>query len=285
MTGSFKCILCDHTDFVRLPYHYCYNGKQIDIVRCKHCKLGTLHPMLSSDEILSFYDGDYFQHDYHCGVSDGTYVDNIEQMRADFQPTLKLIKKYQPNGDFLEIGCAGGAVLLEAKMAGYTTVGVELSAEMAKWGRDNLGIDIRPGRFEDQQFLNNSFDVVFLGDVIEHLHEPKQVLKEIHRVLKPGGIVALAYPMELNHVVPRIRGLLRIGKQSPYKPYHLFYYVTNTLGRLLEACGFRVEMHNESKMIRQSPMLVRIVDSLNAIFTYITGEWGDRGFTIARVCK
>jgi SAM-dependent methyltransferase len=278
-------MLCGGISFAELPYFYQFQEKQIRIVRCISCGLGMLHPMLSSDDVDSLYRPEYFKKDYHCGTSEKTYTQEIETMRQGFRPYLSLIQKFFPQGRYLEIGCAGGATLAEARDRGFDTIGVELSPEMAEWGRKNLNLDIRAGKLEQQHFLDNSFDVVYLGDVIEHLLKPKEVLQEIRRVLKPGGIVVLAYPMELNHIVPHLRRFFRLQRQSPNKPYHLFYYTTRTLRRFLEHCGFEIKVEKVDKVLHRQPVWVYAADSLNYVLTKLTGKWGDRGFTIARSLK
>jgi predicted SAM-dependent methyltransferase len=108
------------------------------------------------------------------------------------------------------------------------------------------------------------------------------VLAEIRRILKPNGVVALAYPMELNYLVPRLRALLRLQKQSPNKPYHLYYYTTKTLAELLNQCQFEVKKEKVNKIIHRKPILIHAMDSLNYVLTMLTGKCGDRGFTIAQ---
>jgi len=282
---SPKCILCDKESFDSLPYYYYFGDRRIDIVQCVSCGLNTLYPMLSTEEVRSLYSPEYFDKDYHCGFFEGRYVNEIENLRREIRPILSKIRTLQPGGRYLELGCAGGAMLAEARDQGYDTLGVELSSEMAAWGRSHLKLDIRSGTLTEQQFPPESFNVVFLGDVIEHLLHPKEELSEIRRLLKPNGIVALAYPMELNHIVPRVRQLLSIDKESPNKPYHLFYYSNCTIRQLLERCGFEVELQHEDKIVRTQPLATWVVDSLNHVVTTVSGRLGDRGFTIGRKSK
>jgi SAM-dependent methyltransferase len=237
--------------------------------------------MLPEEDIRSLYSSEYFEGDYLCGVGCRPYREEVEGLKREVKPLLSMIQKFQTRGRYLEIGCAGGAMLAEARNGGFDTVGVELSSEMAEWGRKHLQLDIREGKVETQNFPEDSFNVVFLGDVIEHLPNPRTVLEEIRRILEPEGIVALAYPMELNSLVPRVRSAFHLGRQSPHKPYHLFYYDTCTMKALLEQCGFEELMTKEDKLIRADAISSLIMDFINYMGTSITGRWGDRGFTIA----
>lgn len=279
------CVLCGEDTFRPLPYTYSFKERSIGIVQCSGCGLGALDPMLSQEEVRGMYLREYFDRDYHCGTTAGSYADEVGNMRAEFKSTLEILGNFRRGGVYLEIGCAGGAALAEAHDFGYTTVGVDFSSDMAAWGRDHLQVDIRVGSLEEQRFPDESFDVVFMGDVIEHILRPKDDLREIRRVMKPGGILALAYPMELNHLVPRLRGLFQIHHHSKGNPYHLFYYSPRTLSRLLDLCGFDTLMHREYKMVRHAPLVTRCVDIANAAISRLTGKWCDRGFLVARVRK
>ena len=285
MIGASACILCGAADFDETPYFYQFKGSRITIVRCRSCGLGTLDPMLPEEDIPFLYSSEYFEGDYHCGVACRPYREEVEKLKREVKPLLSMIRNFQPRGKYLEIGCAGGAMLAEARNGGFDTVGVELSSQMAEWGRKHLHLDIREGKVETQNFPDNSFNVVFLGDVIEHLPNPRAVLEEIRRILPPEGIVALAYPMELNSLVPRMRRAFHLRRQSPHKPYHLFYYTTRTMRLLLERCGFQVVLEKEEKLMRSKPALTWLSDLVNATLTRLSGRFGDRGFTIARVRK
>lgn len=241
--------------------------------------------MLDDDEIVALYSKEYFNSDYHCGTMEGSYVSNIELLRKEARPLLSLISKHQRSGDFLEIGCAAGATLKEAQAHGFTTVGVELSREMAEWGTANLGIDIRIGTVEEQKFPSSSFNVVYLGDVIEHLRYPADVLNEIHRILRPDGIAAFSYPMELNHFAPRFRKTFGLKVRIAHQPYHLYCYSMATMERLLTDHGFDIVLSHSGKIVHRNSAVLFFLDVVNAMYTLITGYCGDRGFTMARVRK
>jgi SAM-dependent methyltransferase len=282
LSSLIVCPVCNGRTFSRSPYFYRFGGRTIDIVMCDRCDLGTLAPMLSPQEIESLYSIEYFERDYHCGCLQKPYSEQVRELREEFEPMLSLIKQFRQNGILLEVGCAGGAMLAEARDQGFETLGVELNAAMAQWGREKLGLDIRIGTLEDQAFPDNSFDVIFLGDVIEHLPHPLETLAELRRVLRTNGLLVLAYPMELHNISAKVRKLFGLRRQSPHKPYHLFYYHTSNLRKLLERSGFHELMTQQDKSIRTRPWHVRLLDELNRAVTNVFGVFGDRGLTLAR---
>ena len=146
-----------------------------------------------------------------------------------------LWRRVPSGGRVLDIGCANGAFLQIAKTCGWQVTGVEPDPQSAANAR-TMGLDVHLGGldvFDDQSEL---FDIITICHVIEHVHEPMQVLADIHRLLKPGGQLWLETPnMEsIGHRVYRSdwRGL------EP--PRHLCLFSSASLRRALNRTGFRM---------------------------------------------
>ena len=93
----------------------------------------------------------------------------------------------------LEVGCGGGLLSEEIAKMGFITTGIDPSEQSLnsaiKHAKDNnLIINYKKGAGENLPFQNNSFDVVFCCDVLEHVRDLPKVISEISRVLKNGGI-------------------------------------------------------------------------------------------------
>jgi 2-polyprenyl-3-methyl-5-hydroxy-6-metoxy-1,4-benzoquinol methylase len=88
----------------------------------------------------------------------------------------------------LDVGCSSGALLRVARGLGYTVNGVEPAEQAAATARSD-GFDVYPGLLQEAHFASNSFDLVTLFEVIEHLTDPISVISEIHRILQPGGLL------------------------------------------------------------------------------------------------
>ena len=92
----------------------------------------------------------------------------------------------------LEVGCGGGLLTEEIAKMGFNTTGIDpseqsLNSAVKHAKENNLLIHYRKGAGEDLPFQNNSFDVIFCCDVLEHVHDLPKVISEISRVLKNGG--------------------------------------------------------------------------------------------------
>ncbi len=121
-------------------------------------------------------------------------------------------------GKALDIGCGQGFLLYKLKCQGWSVVGSELNSEVADEVR-------RQGQFEvlnkdafELSFEPNTFDLIIMSMVLEHLDDPRRILEKIHNWLKPGG--------ELLFSVPCVDGVeFRLFKEYSYglqPPYHIF---------------------------------------------------------------
>lgn len=96
--------------------------------------------------------------------------------------------KYRQTGNFLELGCNAGAVLVKARELGWQTYGVDISKAATEFGRKQWGLNLHTGTISSAHYPDNHFDVVYSNAVLEHVEEPLATLKEVNRVLRPGGI-------------------------------------------------------------------------------------------------
>ena len=130
---------------------------------------------------------------------DPVFVSQNRDRIVTFRKTLSnvLHKLGETDGKgrrLLDIGCAGGAFPVAARDLGFDPVGVEPSRWLADYGRRTYGLDIRNGILQEGMFPGDSFDVVTLWDVIEHVPDPHQLLTLVNSLLKPGGLLLVNYP-------------------------------------------------------------------------------------------
>jgi ubiquinone/menaquinone biosynthesis C-methylase UbiE len=101
----------------------------------------------------------------------------------------------QKSGKVLDVGCGTGDITLEIKKLGHEVGGVDFS-EVATTKAREKGIDARTSDVDKHglDFASESFDYVWMTDVVEHVFDPINLLSETNRVLKPGGQVYLTVP-------------------------------------------------------------------------------------------
>jgi len=279
------CRLCGGVELGRLPYYYTLGEKRIYGARCRRCGLVTVSPMPTKRELAALYGGEYFEGDYHCGHAE-SYEDQplVEYHRR----VITSFQGLKPKGRMLEVGAAGGRFLLEAGSRGYDVFGVELSPEACEIGK-KLGIELFCGELHDAGFADGSFDLAYLGDVLEHIPEPDETLSELARILAPGGVLGLSCPTNIDLISTRV-GLLAyrlLGRErkAPLPPYHIFEFTPRHLKAMLGKAGFRV-VRAEVEIIPPSEINLRgsLIERLgkaalhwpNYIITKLTGLMGDR---------
>ena len=129
----------------------------------------------------------------------------------------------------------GGAFVKAATDLGFDAVGIEPSRWLVDWGRKFYGIDLRQGVLDQHDFPEQSFDVVSLWDVVEHLPDPRAVVDHIHRLLKPGGCLIVNYPDydSLAHKVLRDKWPMLLS-------VHLTYFTRKTISDFLARSRFEI---------------------------------------------
>ncbi len=141
-----------------------------------------------------------------------------------------------PGGELLDVGCGGGAQLVQMRSLGWRVVGVDPDERAVAMATRDHGLDVRRGTLEEQRFPSDRFDAVILSHVIEHVHDPMDLLRECGRVLKPGGRLVVVTPNAASLGHRRLRASW-IGLQPPR---HLYLFACATLRRLAERAGLSV---------------------------------------------
>ena len=179
----------------------------------------------------------------------------------------------------LDLGSGRGGVLVEATKEGFSIEGLEYSAryiELAEAKAKERGVVIkqRQGKGEALPYDNQSFGFVNMAEVIEHVEEPEAVMKEVYRVLKPGGSVYLSVPSRYGafdphfkiygvNWVPRAwsdRFISIFGKHKEYtnetgeqRLSHMHYYTLGAIRKLLREVGYSVYDIRELKIKQKLP--------------------------------
>jgi len=210
-------------------------------VKCKNCHLIYVNPIEKASKI----NGDYSK----MGNPDAPIIRESRLRAAKSQ--LGLIKNYKSGTTLLDIGCGEGFFLFYASKAGYTTKGVELSQDAAAYARREFGLNVEGKPFNEMQLPDNYFDVVTMWQVLEHLPHPLATLKEVHRILKPGGLLATSTP----DIEGKMAKIFR-RKWWNLRRLHINQFTAKTLTDMLNRAGFKNVLSTEYKEYISISMLV-----------------------------
>ena len=219
--------------------HYRVSVKRGYALRCCcDCGVVFVHPQPTFAQLEALYKKEA---GYFCTAE--TDLKKIPKESALWLDNA-LIAHGIASGRFLDVGCANGSLIHSMRGLGWDVKGVDLNADAVEIAVKN-GLDARVATLETANFPASSFDVVYLGDVIEHVPSPRRTCEEIHRILRPGGLVAMRTPnaacglARLTLLASRVTG----GKLSwahSEAPYHLHEFTPTSLARLFESVGFEM---------------------------------------------
>ena len=196
----------------------------LPLVRCRRCSLLFVNPRHRASDMLDGY----------AAGADPAYVSQMDARVRTFAGTIDAITRLRPSrGRILDIGTAAGAFLKAAADAGWDATGIEPNGWLAAWGRDRYGVDIRVGSIDEVDLPRQNFDVVTLWDVIEHTPDPMHVLRRVHDLLVPGGLLIVNYP-DIGSWIGRL-----MGRRWPFlSSVHLYYFTRPTITAALDKAGF-----------------------------------------------
>lgn len=177
-----------------------------DYQLCSNCGCLLLKKVLAPEYFGELYGSRYFR-EHQAAISLPPLNQRYENDADDRIPVwMEMVRKYLSRGRVLEIGSSHGRFLEELALAGYQVVGLELEEEICAWSREKTGCDIR--NISIDKMGGDSFDLLFAGDVLEHVYNPKEFVREVVRVLRPRGW-ALLQTVVFSHWQECPAGMLR----------------------------------------------------------------------------
>ncbi|MFL7791145.1 MAG: class I SAM-dependent methyltransferase [Anaerolineae bacterium] len=210
-------------------------GRHHTIVQCRECGLVYTNPRLDSHDIVDTYEA----------VEDPLYLEEREGRVLTFERHLKPLERVAGAPDscsLLDVGCYTGVFVEIAARHGWDAWGLEPS----RWAVEQAqarGLRVVQGTLDTADLTEAQFDVVTMWDVIEHLTDPREALKQAHRLLrdpdpaegKSGGLVVV-HTINIDSLFARLMG----GRWPWLMEMHVYYFSRHTLRVMLEKCGFEV---------------------------------------------
>lgn len=203
------------------------------LVKCKHC--GLIYSKNFILDNISHYNDYYF-------TEKNPYIRRWDEFCSIFDSLLDKIERFKERGNLLDVGAGVGILMYVAAKRGFKVKGVEVSDWAANFARETKGLDVVTGKLENLRLGKESFDVVVINHVLEHVDNPRLMLSEIRRILKKDGIIVVGVP-NIGSLMARIRG----SKWASLRPEeHIWHFTPSTLKRLIKQEGFDI-VHFEAK--------------------------------------
>ncbi|MFT6042506.1 MAG: 2-polyprenyl-3-methyl-5-hydroxy-6-metoxy-1,4-benzoquinol methylase [Gammaproteobacteria bacterium] len=239
--------------------------------RCSSCEFVFIHAIYpefveDTDHLSSTYEFE-------------TVLKPNSRQRQKMDVWLKHLSPKRTQGELLEIGCGQGIFLQYAQEAGWKVQGVDVLGPVVEVAREQRGLNVFHGELAEANFETNSFDACFLSEVIEHIVDPIELMSEIHRVLRPGGVAVLgtgnACSWSAKFRGPKWR-YYRFGGHL-----HIRYFGPNNAKYLSEKAGFQsIEVHTHGFAFGEScelkgqwyKGLAKVVQGLLSPFATLAGR-------------
>ena len=216
---------------------YLFEKNAYRIFKCRACGLGFISPRPTVGEIEAFYDtGNYYCHAENRGYTDYSGLEKaLKKMYRHFIRDTGLWGRFDlKNKRILDVGCAFGFFLDVARESGASELwGTDITSASEKiiLGKE---YNFTLGAFEVIELPENHFDLVFMGDVFEHLLDPFAAIRKLARILKPGGIVLIT-TVNFDSIFARATGK---KWRLLVPPEHIYYWTKESLHTLFSNNSF-----------------------------------------------
>jgi SAM-dependent methyltransferase len=210
---------------------------EFQVVKCRSCGLLRTNPRPTIDTIGLYYPDEYGPYQttqVMSGAGRACWRSWAKGLISKWMPFHYEAIPALPPGRMLEIGCASGSYLHKMALKGWQVTGIEPSANAAARAQQ-LGYAVHVGSVEQAPDAAEPYDLVVGWMVLEHLHEPVDVLKKLHQWTRPGGWLALSVP-------DAGAKEFRFFKDAWYAlqlPNHLYHYTPTTLRCMIRSTGWR----------------------------------------------
>lgn len=212
-----KCLITDAEDLISLK-----KFPKTELVKSKSSGLVFTRKIPTEKELSDHYNN-YSRSGAISEITIKRYHDLLDQFES-----------YRTNNKILEVGCGGGAFLVEAKKRGWDVYGTEYTKEASEIPRKK-GVTMNHGKLNPDNYPTKDFDIIVSIEVIEHINNPLEEASNIYSLLRSGGLFYVT--------TPNFNAIERYYLGEAYKvigyPEHLIYFTPKTLNLLLQTVGFK----------------------------------------------
>jgi 2-polyprenyl-3-methyl-5-hydroxy-6-metoxy-1,4-benzoquinol methylase len=243
MENITNCFVCGGKEFSQYKtcIDYTVSKEKFTIVKCNGCSFIFTNPRPDTNEIGKYYESeDYISHsDSSKGIINYLYK-KVRNYTIDKK--VRLVNSLSKDKTILDIGCGTGAFLNACKVNGWIAEGIEPSDSAREFAKQNYNLNIN-GEEKLSSYTDNSFSIISMWHVLEHVHLLNERIEELKRLIKKDGTIIIAVPN------------CNSWDAEFYKEYwaaydlprHLYHFTPDTMEKLLEK--------HQLKIVKKMPMV------------------------------
>jgi len=224
--------ICEpETDFL------CLRQTPYRIYRCARCGLVYMNPRSTWEVLEPIYNKEYLDKDHFNMQARNKY-----RLKRVFPQKIQLLRKLKPTGRVIDIGAGLGGFVYLAKRAGYNVEGYEVSQAEASMAKKTFNVDLNIGILTKEQYPPETFDIVHMHHVLEHIPNPREMFQLVFHLLKPGGYFYFEVPNDIQSSVfyytkfaQKVLGRIPFSKPSIH---HLYFYNYQTILKFVKELNF-----------------------------------------------
>ncbi len=213
---------------------YFLSGEDFSIDRCKECGFLFTNPRPYAEKLGDYYKSD--EYISHSNTNKGLVSRAYKAVRSiTLKQKFKVVSRRKSSGRILDIGSGTGELLNFFRQKGWEVQGVEPDADARSFARSQYNLPV-----EDEEFLDkipdNSFDVISMWHVLEHVPNLNARIETLSRILKDDGIIVIAVPN------PESFDANYYGKfwAAFDVPRHLYHFRKQDIKNLFDKRNFRI---------------------------------------------
>lgn len=232
-----------------MPDRYSWQGhigpvldsvKGFDVIDCEVCGFKHIVPIPTAEELALVYRHDYYSIEKPLYLKHNeedqewwnlVYSERYDFFEQNLPPERRRI---------LDIGSGPGYFLLCGKKRDWQVLGIEPSVQAAAHSRE-LGIEIYEDFLTEQTVRQlDSFDVVYMSEVLEHIPDPTSMLKLSYSLLNNEGLLCIVVPNDYNPFQSTLRKAYGYSPWWLAPPHHINFFNFDSISHLLTQCGFKI---------------------------------------------
>jgi len=215
------------------------------VIDCVKCGFKHIIAIPSQEELEEIYTHEYYTKEKPDYIE--KYIEDLKWWNNIYTSRYEIFEKFLPiyQRKILDIGSGPGYFLLNGKERGWKVKGVEPSIKAALYSQ-GLDLEIENIYFNEKTApMLGKFDVINMGEVLEHIPDPNALLQLAHSNLNVNGLICIIVPNDFNPFQLILRDQLGFKPWWVSPPHHINYFDHKSLAKLLVKAGFSV-LHQES---------------------------------------